>query len=152
MGSELLRIRELPKNPDDDCQFFAEQGQRLGFLGTTPTHQSQGTPMYKVGIHPPGKTFPPNGFPVVTLFWRNDDAPGLGKDSRLVFDAPADGLYQVRVGDARGEGGPAHAYRLTVRPPRPDFTVSFAPTASSIASPPRLAPKPPMLLTSTCAP
>jgi WD40 repeat protein len=127
VGSELLHIRELPRNPDDDCQFFAEQGQRLGFLGTTPTHQSQGTPMYKVGIHPPGKTFPPNGLPVVTLFWRNDDGgPGFGKDSRLVFDPPADGTYRLRVADARGEGSKGHSYRLIVRPPKPDYSVSFS--------------------------
>ncbi len=127
VGSELLRIRELPRNPDDDCQFFARQGQRLGFLGTTPTHESQGSPMYKVGIHPPGTTFASNGLPVVTVFWRNDDGgPGFGKDSRLVFDPPADGVYQVRVADARGEGSKAHAYRLTIRPPRPDFTVNVS--------------------------
>jgi hypothetical protein len=64
---------------------------------------------------------------VVTLFWRNDDGgPGFGKDSRLVFDPPADGVYKVRIADARGEGSQAHAYRLTVRPPRPDFTVSLS--------------------------
>jgi hypothetical protein len=127
VGSELLRIRELPRNPDDDCQLFARGGQRLGFLGTTPAQESQGTPMYKVGIHPPGTTFAPNGLPVVTLFWRNDDGgPGFGKDSRLVFDPPADGTYRVRVGDARGEGSKSHAYRLTVRPPRPDYSVSFS--------------------------
>jgi hypothetical protein len=125
VGGELLRIRELPRNPDDDCQFFSAAGQRLGFLGTTPTHHSQGSPMYKVAIHPPGTKFPRNGLPVVTLFWRNDDGgPGFGKDSRLVFDPPADGDYQVRVGDSRGEGGRAHAYRLTVRPPRPDFRLT----------------------------
>jgi hypothetical protein len=125
VGGELLRIKALPRNPDDDCQFFSAGGQRLGFLGTTPTHQPQGQPMYKVAIHPPGTTFPRNGLPVVTLFWRNDDGgPGFGKDSRLVFDAPADGTYQVRVGDARGEGGRGHAYRLTLRPPRPDFRVT----------------------------
>ena len=89
--------------------------------------------MYKVAIHPPGTTFPPNGLPVVTLFYRNDDGgPGYGKDSRLVFDPPADGEYQVRVGDARGQGGAGYAYRLTVRPPRPDFTVSFSPTAPAV--------------------
>ncbi|MFO0845316.1 MAG: WD40 repeat domain-containing protein [Gemmataceae bacterium] len=127
VGGELLRIQALPRNPDDDCQFFAEQGQRLGFLGTTPSFVTQGSPMYKVAIHPPGTTFPPNGMPVTTLYWRNDDGgPGLGKDSRLVFDPPADGTYIVRVTDARGEGGPGHGYRLTVRPPRPDFNVSFA--------------------------
>jgi hypothetical protein len=127
VGEEVVRIRALPRNPDDDGQFFAEQGQRLGFFGTTPTHHSQGTPMYKVAVHPPGMAFPPNGLPVVTLFWRNDDGgPGFGKDSRLVFDPPADGVYKVRISDARGEGSAAHAYRLTVRPPRPDFNVSVS--------------------------
>jgi hypothetical protein len=89
--------------------------------------------MYKVEFHPPGSTFPPNGLPTFTLFYRNDDGgPGYGKDARVAFDAPADGVYQARVTDARGEGGPTHAYRLTVRPPRPDFTVSFNPTAPGV--------------------
>jgi WD40 repeat protein len=133
VGGELLRIRELPPNPDADCRFFSQRGQRVGYLDTTPTHHALGTPMYKVQIHPPGTTFPPNGFPVVTLYYRNDDGgPGYGRDSRLVFDPPADGEYQVRVGDARGQGGPDYAYRLTVRPPRPDFTVSFSPTSPAV--------------------
>src|SRR5262249_32249851 len=29
VGSELIKIRALPRNPDDDCQFFSEQGNRL---------------------------------------------------------------------------------------------------------------------------
>jgi hypothetical protein len=133
VGSEVVRIRELPKNPDDDCQFFSAGGRRLGYFGTTPTHHSLGTAMYKVSIHPPGTTFPPNGLPVVHLFYRNDDGgPRYGKDSRLFFDPPADGEYQVRVGDSRGEGGSTYAYRLTVRPPRPSFTVSFNPTAPTV--------------------
>jgi hypothetical protein len=133
VGPELLRIRELPKNPDDDCQFDSVRGRRIGYLGTTPAHHSLGTPMYKVSIHPPGTQFPPNGLPVVTLYYRNDDGgPGFGKDSMLFFDPPADGEYQVRIGDSRGEGGPAYAYRLTVRPPRPDFAVSFSPTAPAV--------------------
>jgi WD40 repeat protein len=132
-GSELMRIKQLPKNPDDDCQFFTAGGVRAGFLDTTPTHHSLGTPMYKVTIHPPGTTFPANGFPVFTLVYRNDDGgPGYGKDSRLFFDPPADGDYQVRVSDSRGEGGPGYAYRVTVRPPRPDYRVSFAPTAPAV--------------------
>jgi WD40 repeat protein len=134
VGSELIRIRALPRNPDDDCQFFAEGGRRLAYLGTTPLFHPMGQPMYKVSIHPPGATFPPNGLPVVTLYHRNDDGgAGFGKDSRLVFDPPADGDYRVRVGDARGQGGPRHAYRLTVRPPQPDFTVRFSPTAPAVA-------------------
>jgi WD40 repeat protein len=133
VGEELMRINQLPKNPDDDCQFFAQNGQRLGYLGTTPTHHPLGEVMYKVAIHPPGAQFAPNGLPVVTLYYRNDDGgSGFGKDSRLVFDAPADGEYQVRVGDSRGQGGPLYAYRLTIRTPRPSFNVSFSPTAPTV--------------------
>jgi hypothetical protein len=133
VGGELVRILDLPRNPDDDCQFYQVAGQRVGYLGTTPTHHSQGSPMYKVEIHPPGTTFPPNGLPVFPVYWRNDDGgPGYGKDSYLIFDPPADGTYQVRVTDARGSGGPSHAYHVTVRPPKPDFTVSFNPTAPSV--------------------
>jgi hypothetical protein len=89
--------------------------------------------MYKVEIHPPGTTFPDNGMPVFALPYRNDDGgPGYGKDSRLFFDPPADGTYQVRVADARGAGGPTHAYRLTVRPPKPDFAISVSPTSPKV--------------------
>lgn len=133
IGTELVRVKALPPHPDADIVFFSANGQRIGSLDTTPTHHSAGTPIYKVMPHPPGSTFPPNGFPVFTLSYRNDDGgPGYGKDSRLFFDPPADGEYQVRITDARGQGGSSYAYRLTVRPPRPDFKVSFNPTAPSV--------------------
>lgn len=132
-GSELLRIKSLPTHPDADCIFVSDRGQRVGHLDTTPTHQPMGQPLYKVALHPPGTTFPPNGFPVITLPYRNDDGgPGYGKDARLFFDPPADGTYQVRVTDARGQGGSSYAYRLTVRPPRPSFNVGFTPTAPAV--------------------
>ena len=47
----------------------------------------------------------------------------LGADSRIDFTAPADGDDIVRVSDIRGYGGDTYQYKLTVRPPRPDFTV-----------------------------
>jgi hypothetical protein len=128
-----MKILALPKGPDDDCQFYTAGGQRLGFLGTTPNAHAQGCPLYKVEFHPPGSTFPPNGLPTFNIAYRNDDGGiGYGKDSMLMFDPPADGVYQVKVGDSRGAGGPTHAYRLTVRPPRPDFTVAFTPTAPAV--------------------
>jgi len=135
VNGDLMRILELPKGPDDDCQFYQTAGRRIGFLGTTPTHHSMGLPMYKVELHPPGKSFPPNGMPVFTLNYRNDDGgPGYGKDSGLYFDPPADGTYQVRVTDARGAFGPAHAFRVTVRRPRPDFTISANVSGPSLLS------------------
>jgi WD40 repeat protein len=132
-GTELMRIKALPGHPDADCDFVQVGGRRVAFLDTTPTHHAHNTPMYKVEIHPPGTTFPPNGMPVFTLYYRNDDGgPGYGKDARVFFDPPADGVYQVRVADAREFGGPAFAYRLTVRPPRPDFAVAVSPATPNV--------------------
>lgn len=133
VDGELMRILDLPKGPDDDCQFYQVSGRRTGFLGTTPAHHSQGSPMYKVEIHPSGTSFPPNGLPVFPIYYRNDDGgSSFGKDSFMIFEAPADGTYQIRVTDARGAAGPTYAYRVTVRPPKPDFTFSFNPTAPAV--------------------
>ena len=124
LDGDLMKILALPRNPDDDCKFYEVGGKRVAFLGTTPTHHAQGAAVYKVEAHPPGATFPPNGMPTFPLAYRNDDGgPGYGRDARLFFDPPADGVYQVRITDAAGATGPAHAYRLTVRRPRPDFRV-----------------------------
>lgn len=124
-GREVARIIALPKNPDDDCQFWNEQGQRLGFLETTPEHHPMGQPIYKVEVHPPGSTFPVGGVPPVTIHYRNDDGgPGFLKDARITFDPPADGDYLVRVADVRELGGPEFSYHLVIRAPRPGFSVS----------------------------
>ena len=134
VGGDLMKIRELPTHPDADCSFFGVKGQRRAYLDTTPTHHSMNEPMYKVTLHPPGTTFPPNGYPVFTLNYRNDDGdPGYGRDSRILFDPPADGAYLVRVADAYGQGGDNFGYRLTVRPPRPSFNVRFSPTGPVIS-------------------
>jgi hypothetical protein len=131
-NGELMRIFELPRNNDDDIRLFTENGQRLGYLGTTPSYHGLGTPLYRVEVHPPGQTFPPNGYPVFTLTARNDDGPGLGKDSRLTFIPPRDGKYFVRITDARSRSGPDLVYRLTLRPPRPDFTLHATPQGPSV--------------------
>jgi WD40 repeat protein len=133
VGDELLRIESMPRGPDDDCQFYGIDGKRIGFLGTTPRFHSQGAPLYQVQIHPPGKVFSPNGYPTVQLNYRNDDGgPEFGKDSRLIFDPPADGTYLVRVGDSCGKGGANYGYRLTIRPPEPRFTVQFTPEKPNV--------------------
>jgi hypothetical protein len=134
VDGELVRILALPKGPDDDCQFYQVGGQRTAFLGTSPVQHAQGSPMYKVEIHPPGREFPPNGLPVFPIPYRNDDGgAGYGKDAALTFKAPADGLYQVRVSDSRGAGGPTHAYRLTVRTPAPSFRIAVSPNPPTVS-------------------
>lgn len=131
-GGQLLRIKAMPTHPDSDMIFFSRKGWRIGYLGTTPTHLPKGTPMYKVEIHPPEAQFPPNGFPVFRIPYANDDGgPGWGKDSHLWFDPPRDGIYHVRIQDARNRQASPNdlrfAYRLTIRPPEPSFTVQFDP-------------------------
>ena len=130
---ELIRVRELPKGPDEDVRFMNDRGRRIAFEETTPEGHALLRPVYKVEVHPPGATLPPNGLPVFDLFHTNDDGgPGFGKDSRVTFTAPEDGTYIVRVGDARGEAGPRHAYRLTVAPPAPDFRLFVSPSNPNV--------------------
>jgi hypothetical protein len=128
VGSELVKVSAMPRGPDDDIRFESFEGQRLGLLDTTPEAHSIDTPVYKVQVYPPGKTFVGNGLPLVHLPYRNDDGgPGYGKDSRLRFTAPEDGEYIVRLRDVRGLHGEDYTYRLTVRAPAPDFRLSVEP-------------------------
>jgi hypothetical protein len=130
---ELIRVSELPKGPDEDVSFTSFRGRRVAFDDTSSEAHALGRPVYKVERHPPGATFSPNGLPLFTLTYRNDDGgPMWGKDSRLTFTAPAAGDYIVRIRDARGESGPLYAYRLTVAPPRPDFDVFVSPSNPNI--------------------
>ncbi len=78
--------------------------------------------------HPPGTKLVPNGLPVFSIYYENDDDAHreLGKDSRLFFTAPADGEYLVKVKDVRGFQGPDFRYTLTVRERRPDFKVTLS--------------------------
>jgi hypothetical protein len=128
IGNELLQVDVLPKGPDEDTFFKSFGGQRIGFLDTTPEAHAVNTPIYKVSIHPPDAQLPSNGLPQVTLYYRNDDGgPMYGKDSRLMFTAPEDGEYTVRLRDVRGWQGEQFAYRLSIREPQPDFVLSVDP-------------------------
>jgi len=128
IGTEIVRVEAMPRGPDDDFVMSNFNGQRTTYLDTTSEAHAVDTPAYKVEIHPAGAKFPPNGLPLIHLVYRNDDGgPGYGKDSRLRFTAPADGEYVVRISDVRKLTGPDYAYRLTIRPPRPDYRLSVSP-------------------------
>lgn len=128
IGGEIMRVREMPRGPDDDFQFMSFGGQRIAYLDTTAEAHAMDQAVYKVQIHPPGAKFAPNGLPLLHLPYRNDDGgPGYGKDSLLHFTAPAEGDYIARILDVRNLSGPDYAYRLTVREPSPDFRLSVNP-------------------------
>jgi hypothetical protein len=128
IGTEIVRVEAMPRGPDDDFVMSNFNGQRITYLDTTSEAHAVDTPAYKVQIHPAGSKFPPNGLPLIHLTYRNDDGgPGYGKDSRLRFTAPSDGDFIVRISDVRKLTGPDFAYRLTIRPPRPDYRLSVSP-------------------------
>ena len=121
-GNDLMRVAKLTNGPDEDVIFENFGGQRLGMEDTTPEAHALDDFIYKVQLHPPSTQFPPNGMPVFRFSMHNDDGgPGYGKDSRVTFTAPDDGVYYVKIGDVRNQGGENFAYRFTIREPVPDF-------------------------------
>jgi mono/diheme cytochrome c family protein len=133
IGAELIKVQELPLGPDEDVRFFHKDNIRLGYLGTTPQSHALNSFAYKVELHPPGSTFPPNGMPIYDLTYRNDDGgPGFASDSQVLFGAPADGRYVVRLRDVRNLGSPDCFYRLVVRPRQEDFRLSINPANPDI--------------------
>jgi hypothetical protein len=133
LGDEVLKVQILPLGPDEDVKYFDKGGLRLGYLGTTPEAHAINSAAYKVEVHPPGAAFAPNGMPVVTLNYSNDDGgPGLGSDSQILFDVPADGRYVVRVRDVRNLAADDFFYRLAIRPRQEDFRISLDPENPNI--------------------
>jgi hypothetical protein len=57
---------------------------------------------------------------------RVDDSQQTNRDAETTFNPPADGDYRVFVTDLHGRGGMRFAYRLTIAPPQPDFSLSLA--------------------------
>jgi hypothetical protein len=134
VGDELLQVESMPTHPDDDLQLKGYRGGRTTLLDTSPRNHSVGDAVYKVEIRPPGTRLEPNGMPVFQIDYVNDDGGTRfgGKDSRLHFQAPADGEYFLRLRDVRGLEGERFTYRLTVREPAPDFDVTLDPKSFNI--------------------
>lgn len=127
MNGEVAKIFRMPEGPDSGFQFYTNAGKRIGYFDTTPIAHAIEQPTYIVEPHAPGAKLIANGLPTFTLFYENDDdgEREIGTDSRLLFTAPADGAYLVRVTDSRGIGGARNVYRLVVREARPDFSVTL---------------------------
>jgi hypothetical protein len=127
LGGEVTKIFRMPEGPDSGFQFYLTGGKRRAYFDTTPTAHALDEPCYIVEPHPPGTKLVANGLPVFPLTFTNDDDGDreLGTDSRVLFTAPADGSYLVRVTDSRGLGGDRFAYQLVIRNAQPDFRVKI---------------------------
>ena len=134
VGDELMQVEAMPTHPDDDIRLKGFRGPRTPLLDTSARNHSVGAAVYKVEIHPPGTRLEPNGMPITQIDYVNDDGGSRfgGKDSRLHFEAPADGEYFVRMRDVRGLEGERFTYRLTVREPAPDFDITFDPKSFNV--------------------
>ncbi|HKD37804.1 MAG TPA: pre-peptidase C-terminal domain-containing protein, partial [Pirellulales bacterium] len=129
MNGEVDRLYRAPQGPDSDFLVYRTLGgQRRPYFDTSATDHPNFEPAYIVEPHPPGAKLPDSGLPIFPIYYSNDDDSErkLGRDSRLLFTAPADGSYLVRVIDVRGEGGDRYTYRLTIREPKPDFNVTLS--------------------------
>lgn len=126
-NGEVVRLWLYPRGADSGFNVYPGTGKRHTFFNTTALSHALGEPCYIVRPLPPGSEIKPNGLPVFQLYYENDDDSKrrFGKDSFLLFTAPRDSDYLVRLRDVRGEGGPAFTYTLTARPRAEDFTVAI---------------------------
>ncbi|SKA96410.1 WD domain-containing protein, G-beta repeat-containing protein [Prosthecobacter debontii] len=126
-NGDVLKTFRMPRGPDSGFLFYATEGKRRSYFDTSATSHALDEVCYTVIPHPLGTALVPNGLPIFTLNYANDDEGErkLGRDSKLTFTAPADGRYVVRVTDTRGWSGERFVYALHIRPPAPDFSLTL---------------------------
>ncbi|HEX2474277.1 MAG TPA: WD40 repeat domain-containing protein, partial [Lacipirellulaceae bacterium] len=125
-NGEVVKLWMYPRGPDSGFLVYpGVEGNRYTYFGTTAVTHALNEPCYIVEPHVPGTALIPNGLPIFTLYYDNDDDGWrkLGTDSRVAFTSPSDGEYVAVVRDVRGLGGEEFRYELIVRAPRPDFQI-----------------------------
>ncbi len=133
-AGEVTRLWMHPRGPDSGFNVYPGQGTRWTYFGTTHATHALGEPAYVVRPLDPGEAPAANGLPVFDIYYENDDDPmrRAGKNSRLLFTAPSNGRFTIRVTDARGAGGANHHYHLSLRAAEPDYQPSVQPIGKPI--------------------
>ncbi len=126
MEGEVVRLFRMPQGPDSGFTFYTLNDKRRTYFDTSATAHAFDSVCYIVEPRPLHARPLANGLPTFPLNYANDDNEERRRDidSRILFQAPADGDYLVRVSETRNAHGPEFAYRLTVREASPDFEVS----------------------------
>ena len=136
LEGEVCRLFRAPQGPDSGFEMYkGKNGWRRNYFGTSSATHAIGSPCYIVRALRPNESPAPNGLPIFPINYSNDD-DGLrqfGSDSRLMFTAPENGVFVVRLSESRGRSGPLFAYRLTIREARPDFKVTLEGANPSVA-------------------
>lgn len=134
-NGDIMRIFRMPRGPDGGVFFYTSNNMRRSYFDTSATAHTLDEPCYIVEPKPLNARIVPNGLPVFTLNFANDDSGDrkLGRDSSLTFIAPKDGRYIVRVTDTRGWSSSRFVYALTMRPAVPDFSVTLAGTNPKVS-------------------
>ncbi|MFM7592856.1 MAG: hypothetical protein ACKO85_13800 [Isosphaeraceae bacterium] len=134
IGREITRIFQLPRNPDDDCQFFGDE-MRWGYFGTTPEQHSMSQTVTKLELLPRGAENTIASNLIHRVYYNNDDGgASVGNDSWIYFDPPADGEYEVIARENTGFSGLLANYALVIRTPEPDFELQLSPMDWNIPS------------------
>ena len=133
-AGEVTRLWMHPRGPDSGFNVYPGKGTRWTYFGTTHATHALGEPAYIVRPLARGEEPLANGLPVFDIPYQNDDDPmrRAGKNSRLVFTAPADGRFTLEIADTRDAGGSDYNYRLTLRAAEPDFRPSVTPISKPI--------------------
>ena len=126
-GGEVTRLAVHPRGPDSGFLVYPREGKRWTYFGTTHTAHALGDPAYIVRSLQPGEQPAQNGLPTFDVYFENDDDPMrlAGRGSRLLFTAPVDGSFTVRIADTRNAGGDDYKYRLKIRAAKPTFQPSI---------------------------
>jgi sugar lactone lactonase YvrE len=126
-NGEVVKFWLYPRGPDSGFNVYPGIGKRYSYFGTTALSHPLGAPCYIVQALPAGSNPAPNGLPVFRLHFENDDDSMRrhGKDSHLIFTAPAAGDYVLRLHDMTNRGGPEFKYQLTARARQEDFKVTL---------------------------
>lgn len=121
---EAAHGRILKKGQRDSYKFDAAQGDKI-VIETRARRLGSPIDTYLTVADSSGK-----------ILARADDFEDLScgfvtahTDSWMIFTPPFTGTFFVRVEDLTGGFSPAHAYRLEVRRPRPDFELRSVPSS-----------------------
>ncbi len=122
-GGEVVKFWLYPRGPDSGFKTYPGTGNRYTYFGTSATSHALNEPAWIVRDIGVQRDPISNGLPVFPIYYSNDDDPNRrgGKDSEMIFRAPATGRYLVRVRDARGLAGDKFTYQLSIVRPRPRF-------------------------------